>query len=638
MESDPHVVKILKQLCKTQDEKDAVLGIIEQDMVKLGSLASLSPILYEAAFDNRLESVLFDFFASNFHPNVQAEEHNKKLQTAFEAAQKSQNDEIEKKRAAGEEVEVPPPLEMPPLAKINHKLPSTIAVPGAPVFDSKEFMRLVRRIKQESPSFFPLRSLIDFHTIGEPVITLIGPGYLYDKRYDDIDTAAATADGIFLFNVPFMQGLLNFAHVKKLKIKDTKYGKKYEQNGGDFPDEYEYLEFLIRHEFMHYTYSDFHYGKIIPNAVPKIINWVGDFRSNHQLVQMGLNQIPMGLFSSYVNYHKQSSYMEMYKLVKSEFDKLPKSLQDMLDKLMQGDDHSKQGEKADGTEKTTGRQLSPDQIDAHNKKVNDKVSNDKTGEPGKKNPPSPSTQKGSPGTGTGSPVKIDYKNIKPKYKWDVLLKKMVSSTGTISKPSYQKISRRAIGAMHQVITTKRGAMKPGELVTPSRKKIKLAIIIDSSGSMSGAIETVMSNLDKLLVQREAVVKLHEEFFLFMFSGDYDIFECSPGKNGSARHVKDTKGTPGEHGSVALTDVLNQHKAGGTVFDSKLASEISSLAARGYNCLVVTDTDLLHGENFVQFKKLYSAHRKQIFLLLDSQESFNAYVGAMKEITDNASHL
>jgi hypothetical protein len=85
-------------------------------------------------------------------------------------------------------------------------------------------------------------------------------------------------------------------------------------------------------------------------------------------------------------------------------------------------------------------------------------------------------------------------------------------------------------------------------------------------------------------------------------------------------------------------VLAAHKAGGTVFSSDLAGQINKLAARGYNCLVVSDGDMLHGENFTNFKKLYEAHRRHVWLLLDSNETFTQFVTQMKEISNNASHL
>jgi hypothetical protein len=134
-----------------------------------------------------------------------------------------------------------------------------------------------------------------------------------------IDTAAATPSGDFYFNVKFMQKLMDFAFLKKVKPK----GMKYVCNGGKIPDEYCYIEFLIMHEYLHYMEEDFYYQHIIPGAKPTLINWVGDFRSNYLLVKSGYEQLPMGLFSDHINFDRQPTYSEMYKTVQDEFAKFP---------------------------------------------------------------------------------------------------------------------------------------------------------------------------------------------------------------------------------------------------------------------------------------------------------------------------
>ena len=228
--------------------------------------------------------------------------------------------------------------------------------------------------------------------------------------------------------------------------------------------------------------------------------------------------------------------------------------------------------------------------------------------------------------------------MKPRYKWDTLLRKMVSDASFTIEQTYQKISRRAIGTMQQVITRGKGAIKPGDIKTPSKKKIKLAVIIDSSGSMSYVIHKVMSNLDALLANRGSVTGLSEEFYLFMFSGSYDIFKCTPGQKGSAQEYADVDAIKPSTNRMPLQDVLSKHMAGGTVFSSELSEQIDKLAGRGYNCLIVTDGDLLAGSNFENFKKLYNSHRTKIWLMLDSAETFASFCDKMKEISSNATYL
>ena len=634
---DPHIKRIIDHVTGGDPDKiQAVHDEVEQRMQRIDCVAKVSPVLYEAAADNMIETILFDKFWDRGAPKPKAEgeEEPKDERTSKEKKQDRETISSPKEDETLEDI-------IRKLMENPHHVKRAPEVKTAPKFSPVVFSKLVSKIKAESRSFFPLRNMIDFHVIHHPEIKLVGDGLneKNEKRFGSISTAAATSDGTFIFNTKFCQALLDFAHLKHLKAKDTRYGKKYVSNGGDIPDEYEYIEFLIRHEFMHYTYSDFHYRKVIPDATGTLINWTGDFRTNHRLVQQGFNQLPMGLFSSYVNFHKQGSYQEMYNLIKSEFAKLrdmcKRELGDELDRM--GDDHSEGGSNTDGTPKEADRKLKPEDVDKWNKKVTDKAK-------AEDDAPDPNYDEKPPenrdvGTSKGEKHAIDYSQVNPRYKWDALLKKMVGETAYQLDQSYQKISRRAIGTMQQVISRGRGAVKPGEIKNPSKKKIKLAVIVDSSGSMSYVIHTVMANLDKLLVQRQGITGVQDEFYLFMFSGDYDIYECTPGKQGLANNITDiASGKPGPHGSGKLAQVLANHQAGGTVFSSKLAGEIKKLAEKGYNCLVISDTDMLWGENIKNFRELYNAHRKHVWLLLDSKESFATFCKEMKEISNNASHL
>jgi hypothetical protein len=141
------------------------------------------------------------------------------------------------------------------------------------------------------------------------------------SHYRNVDTAAASPSGDFIFSVHFCQKLLDYAHLKELKPM----GKKYVSNGGDIPDEYAYIEFLIMHEAFHYAHEDFYYQDIIPDAKNKIINWVGDFRSNYLLVKSGYAQLPMGLYSDEINYDRQKTYRQMYDKVHEEMKKMQDS-------------------------------------------------------------------------------------------------------------------------------------------------------------------------------------------------------------------------------------------------------------------------------------------------------------------------
>lgn len=196
---------------------------------------------------------------------------------------------------------------------------------GAPQFDPVTFSKLIRRVKVENPSIFPLRNPFNKKPIASPRIIIVPSKDKTDWEFNDVDTAAATGRGEFIFNRHFIQQAMNYAYVRGKKPKSAKYAS----NGGDFPDEYAMVEFLILHEFFHYTHGDFHYQKVLKDgegkgANPKIINWVGDFRSNYDLVKAGHEPIPVGLYNDLVNYDRNATYKEMYERVRRELQRLNK--------------------------------------------------------------------------------------------------------------------------------------------------------------------------------------------------------------------------------------------------------------------------------------------------------------------------
>lgn len=627
--NDPHVKKIIAHVTGGDPKlEEKVKQEVESRLKEMKCVAEASPVLYEAGVDNVIETVLFDWF------------WKKEPSLKFIHTTKGEIRRIYRKPEDPPLADEPDDNDPDLKVEVDNGERRAPEVASASRFNIKTFNELIRKIRAESRSFFPLRNMVDYHVIHNPSFTPIGDGVnpKLDKRFKSVTTAAATADGTFIFNVHFCQALLDFAHLKGLKAPANRFGKKYTSQGGSIPDDWLYIEFLIRHEIMHYTYSDFHYEKVIPDSNPKIINWVGDFRSNHKLVEQGLPQLPMGLFSSYVNFHKQGSYREMYNLVKNEFDKLKDECKQHLEKTLDGltDNHEEGGNTTEGGKKQVDRKMKPEDIEKGHQKQETKEKADEAPPPDYENKPPAERE---PGTAKGGNHEMDYSQVKPKYKWDALLRKMVTDLSFTVDQTYQKISRRAIGTMQQVILRGRGAVKPGDIKNPSKKKIKLAVIVDSSGSMSYVIQTVMANLDKLLIQRQGTTGVNEEFYLFIFSGDYDIYKCTPGKSGMAENIDSVDSTKtGSLGKVRLSSVLSHHKAGGTVFSSKLAGEIKKLAGRGYNCLIISDGDMLSGDNFTNFKELYEGNRKHVWLLLDSRPTFESFVKKLKEVSNNASHM
>lgn len=237
-------------------------------------------------------------------------------------------------------------------------------------FDFKIFLKLCELIRQdhtpgpdmppEAKGLFPLKApgeALRINSIRPILVPTNNPDL---QAFNQVKTAAATANGDFIFDKNFMQNLLNYGAVIGVKPK----GAKYESNGGVIPDPYCYIEFLILHEVFHYIFGDFSMGSRFKQYLPIAHNWASDFRSNYFLVKNGYEQLPIGLFSDDLNFDREitSSYQKLIKVVHDEMQKLPPHLRQWAEQEFESDMH---------------------QDDPYTPKVGDMVQNNDTGEVGK---------------------------------------------------------------------------------------------------------------------------------------------------------------------------------------------------------------------------------------------------------------
>ena len=229
-------------------------------------------------------------------------------------------------------------------------MPKTPVV-GAPVFDRRVFEDLVAAIRAETSSYTSLTNAF-ISPRRMDLVFFYFPSVIARKRFGDVPTFAMTANCEMLVNTEFAQQLINYAYLAG--IKPSAKLRKYESNGGDFPDAYVYIEFVARHELDHFVYGDHVYNKILrqkmeeyPDLAEKVkrvarpevvINYVGDFLINYRLMELGLPKLPIGLFSPDINFRKQRTYREVLHTVLDELLKLTPDqqqqvIQDMADNV-----------------------------------------------------------------------------------------------------------------------------------------------------------------------------------------------------------------------------------------------------------------------------------------------------------------
>ena len=582
----------------------------------------------------------------------------------------------------------------------KQSLPRPLAdvVPGSPIYSKAIFQKLITYIKSEHVQFFPMRDVIDSKHLVSPRIVEIPS--LVEKSYDNIDTAAATPDGNFIFNTLFNQRLIDWAFIKGTKGTS----KKYVSQGGDIPDEYVYIEFVIMHEFMHYTYGDFHYGKEIfeiekKRGVFQIINYVGDFRTNYILVKKGFAQLPMGLFNDDINRDRQLTYQEMYDIVKEELEKLKdedegegegeegegeegegeegegdegegeggepkkgkgkgKSVKDMLDELA-NDDHDELNNEAEKQAKEDEKKRKKpktleeifNEIDKKSESVENKVNDTNTtkapkkkgegGEPGEGEAKSGNDFGGHRSGQSHHDAAFDYDKVKPTYSWRKILQLLVSSTENVQvDDTYSKLHKRAITSIDAVKKTGAGMVKPAEIETYTYAP-SLVFVVDSSGSMISMMPQVYANLLKLLKSNPDMTDLN--FYLIKYSDTYKTYLCNMNANTYQRvtigDIEDLEpDEDGLGGGGSLKTLFSTTMNGGTYFSDKLVNHVKHFSDLGYNVIMFSDSDIIGGENFTNYKKLFIHARQKLFTILDNEQTYKSIITRVTGSTKYVSHF
>lgn len=581
--ADDHIKRVVNALVSTgKVDKAKLEAAIAEKLAKFSPMADVAPTLYSTIKDNIVEDTVFSMF---------------------------------------------------------WEYPERVDPEAGPEFKERTFFKLVRMIAAEHDEFWPLRSYIDGRKLQPKFEFVGGQSGTTNPQYADIDTAAATPNGVFIFNVNFMQKLLDYAAIKQIHPK----GQKYEANGGDIPNGYAYIEFLILHEFMHYTNDDFHYQKVIPQSDPKIINWVGDFRSNYLLVKSGYEQLPLGLFNDSINYDRQKTYVEMYNLVKSEMDKLKQEpskgsqgqpgegedgegrtladdVADALDKM--GDDHKPGTE--EGKKESAGNMTESD-IDKASERTEGEMKDGKDLSPeqaaaaGKAGKAGEGGSNGVPGTGgTNGSSDINYKQYKPAFNWKILIGRMISKASIKMEETFSKPSRRSVSSMEVARQVGAAAIKPGEKPV-DYAQIKLAFCIDSSGSMGNVIAKVMSNVANLM---RAPKFAKSECIISKFSSSAEIYKANFHRNHAAK-VSNFKEKPQEY-PLTVDQVLNVHFGAGTSLSAHLTGELEQMLKDKWNVVLVSDADVLSGENFKNLLKLIAAGPGNMFVIFGTASEYNMF--------------
>lgn len=228
-----------------------------------------------------------------------------------------------------------------------------IGVDREDLLDRDYFFDLTQFVIGENSSMFPLKNPYERKSVTPYFYIWPDHGPMIKK--DSVKKAAAQAQTAFCTPEAEMVYARKFCEelaVAAILLGAKSDSKKYKSNGGEIPDWYCYLEFVMLHELLHFVYGDHFFSerrvKRIKEKHPKvarhahqILNFVGDFIINWQLVKKGYVQLPLGLFSEDLNHDKYDSPEELIDFVAEEFGKMTEQQQNDTSEQMSDsmDDH-----------------------------------------------------------------------------------------------------------------------------------------------------------------------------------------------------------------------------------------------------------------------------------------------------------
>jgi hypothetical protein len=231
---------------------------------------------------------------------------------------------------------------------------------------------------------------------------------------------------------------------------------------------------------------------------------------------------------------------------------------------------------------------------------------------------------------TGDPLKTgkagdlynDNKIYKPAFSWKELVRQFVASQAP-PETTYTRPSARAATQADIARQTGSAAIKPGE--RPGEEVFKLLMVFDTSGSMYSVIGPALAETRNLLSKMSTSI---DSAIGITFFASLPIFFAANLRDNTAWSVPSftviSKPVP-KTSKQSLDDVLRSSMSGGTYFSAGLATELSGMAAKGYNIIMFSDTDMLHGDNWINLVNLYTSHKQKFFFIADSSQSYNEII-------------
>lgn len=235
--------------------------------------------------------------------------------------------------------------------------------------------------------------------------------------------------------------------------------------------------------------------------------------------------------------------------------------------------------------------------------------------------------------GKGSNQSVDYAHLRPKFNWKHICQRFISSALPKAQESYTKPSRKSVTGMHVASQVGAAAIKPGEKIGEV-VDLKLAFLLDCSGSMLGSVAQMFAEANKLLKDPRFA---KSEVYVMKYSNTHEIYRGIFARD-KAHRVKDIGERSAGKYELTMKQVFANAEGGGTEISQQSHDDTLVLLGRGYNCLLLTDTDILWPHNIPLVLDLIKRYPRQMFVVMRDRNCYIEWRKATGIATPNISHF
>mgnify|MGYP003605860845 CR=1 FL=1 len=222
--------------------------------------------------------------------------------------------------------------------------------------------------------------------------------------------------------------------------------------------------------------------------------------------------------------------------------------------------------------------------------------------------------------------------------WKKLIKSMIPKEKEVEEESLTRMHRRTVGQL--ALGADKVSIKAGTIKGASPTQ-SLLFILDSSGSMGSVIDTISTELLRL-IDKNKTFGIHN-MYIIRFDSTYDVYKVKLDMKGS-KHTYQPLANPldiinsKKESDVKLKgtekpikELFQMRWGAGTEFPDAIFRIIKELLDQDFNQVIFSDTDIIWGDNIVNLARACKLGMKKAYsfnVILDSERSYQSVKKAL----------